>query len=116
MAAEGYARMTGKPAVVNVTTGPGGINTLNGVYGAFTNSIPMLVISGQVKRETYIRTYDLPGLRQLGDQEVDTSQWQRELPNTRSPSPTHRPSVTILKRLGTLHKLNARPVLARHPY
>jgi len=71
MAAEGYARITGKPAVVNVTTGPGGINALNGVYGAFTDSIPMLVISGQVKRETYIRTYNLPGLRQLGDQEVD---------------------------------------------
>lgn len=71
MAAEGYARINGKPSVVNVTTGPGGINALNGVYGAFTDSIPMLVISGQVKRETYIRTYDLPGLRQLGDQEVD---------------------------------------------
>lgn len=71
MAAEGYARISGKPGVVNVTTGPGGINALNGVYGAFTDSIPMLVISGQVKRETYIRTYDLPELRQLGDQEVD---------------------------------------------
>jgi len=71
MAAEGYARITGKPGVVNVTTGPGGINTLNGVYGAFTDSIPMLIISGQVKRETYVRTYDLPNLRQLGDQEVD---------------------------------------------
>ena len=71
MAAEGYARITGKPGVVNVTTGPGGINALNGVYGAFTDSIPMLVISGQVKRETYLRTYNLPDLRQLGDQEVD---------------------------------------------
>jgi len=71
MAAEGYARITGKPAVINVTTGPGGINALNGVYGAFTDSIPMLILSGQVKRETYIRTYDLPELRQLGDQEVD---------------------------------------------
>ena len=71
MAAEGYARISGKPGVVNVTTGPGGINALNGVFGAWTNSIPMLVISGQVKRETYIRSYDLPNLRQLGDQEVD---------------------------------------------
>lgn len=71
MAAEGYARITNQPSVVNVTTGPGGINAVNGVYGAFTDSIPMLVLSGQVKRETYIRTYDLPGLRQLGDQEVD---------------------------------------------
>jgi acetolactate synthase-1/2/3 large subunit len=71
MAAEGYARITNQPAVVNVTTGPGGINALNGVFGAFTDSIPMFVLSGQVKRETYIRTYDLPDLRQLGDQEVD---------------------------------------------
>jgi acetolactate synthase I/II/III large subunit len=71
MAAEGYARITNKPGVLNVTTGPGGINALNGVYGAYTDSIPMLIISGQTKRETYIRTYDLPDLRQLGDQEVD---------------------------------------------
>lgn len=71
MAAEGYARFTGKPGVVNVTTGPGGINALNGVFGAWTDSIPMLILSGQVKRETYLRTYDLPHLRQLGDQEAD---------------------------------------------
>jgi len=71
MAAEGYARITNDPAVINVTTGPGGINALNGVYGAYTDSIPMLILSGQVKRETYIRTYDLSNLRQLGDQEVD---------------------------------------------
>ena len=71
IAAEGYARITNTPGVLNVTTGPGGINALNGVYGAYTDSIPMLILSGQVKRETYIRTYDLPNLRQLGDQEVD---------------------------------------------
>ena len=71
IAAEGYARITNRPGVVNVTSGPGGINALNGVYGAFTDSIPMLIISGQVKRETFIRSYDLPGLRQLGDQEAD---------------------------------------------
>jgi len=71
MAAEGYARTTGQIGVINVTTGPGGINALNGVFGAWTDSIPMLIVSGQVKRETYLRSYDLPGLRQLGDQEVD---------------------------------------------
>ena len=71
MAAEGYARISGKPGVINVTTGPGGINALNGMFGAWTDSIPMLVISGQVKRETYLRSYDLPDLRQLGDQEAD---------------------------------------------
>lgn len=70
MAAEGYARISGKPAVVNVTTGPGGINALNGVFGAFTDSIPMLVLSGQVKRETSLDHTPVPGLRQLGDQEA----------------------------------------------
>lgn len=69
MAAEGYARLTGKPAVVNVTTGPGGINALNGVFGAFTDSVPMLILSGQVKRETCLDFVPIPGLRQLGDQE-----------------------------------------------
>ena len=63
-------RLTNRPAVVNVTSGPGGINALNGVFGAYVDSIPMVVVSGQVKRETLVGTYDLP-LRQLGDQEVD---------------------------------------------
>lgn len=72
MAAEGYARVTGKPAVVMLTTGPGGINALNGVFGAYTDSIPMIVLSGQVKRETCLSFQDVPGLRQLGDQEGPT--------------------------------------------
>lgn len=71
MAAEGYARTSDTIGVVNVTAGPGGINALNGVFGAFTDSVPMLVISGQAKRETCMASYDVPGLRQLGDQEVD---------------------------------------------
>ena len=72
MAAEGYARVTGSPGIVSVTSGPGGVNALNGVFGAFTDSIPVLVISGQMKRETLLATHGLLGrLRQLGDQEVD---------------------------------------------
>jgi acetolactate synthase-1/2/3 large subunit len=72
MAAESYARITGRPAAVNVTTGPGGINALNGVFGAWTDSIPMIVVSGQVKRETCLYKHGLIGkLRQLGDQEAD---------------------------------------------
>jgi acetolactate synthase-1/2/3 large subunit len=71
MAAEGYARITRMPGILNVTSGPGGVNALNGVFGAWTDSIPMLIISGQVKRETCMRTYGLTKLRQLGDQEVD---------------------------------------------
>jgi acetolactate synthase-1/2/3 large subunit len=70
MAAEAYCRLSGRLAAVNVTTGPGGINALNGVHGAYTDSIGMIVISGQVKRETMVGSYNLP-LRQLGDQEAD---------------------------------------------
>jgi acetolactate synthase-1/2/3 large subunit len=69
MAAEAYARISTKPAILNVTTGPGGINALNGVYGAWTDSIPMIIVSGQVKRATCLATTPVPGLRQLGDQE-----------------------------------------------
>ena len=70
IAAEAEARLTKLPAIVNVTTGPGGINALNGVFGAYVDSIPLIVVSGQVKRETLVRNYDIPW-RQLGDQEVD---------------------------------------------
>jgi len=71
MAAEGYARVSGGVGVINVTTGPGGINALNGVFGAWTDSVPMLILSGQVKRETCLATTPVPGLRQLGDQEAE---------------------------------------------
>jgi acetolactate synthase I/II/III large subunit len=70
MAAESHFRLTGRLAAVNVTTGPGGLNALNGVFGAWTDSLGMVVVSGQVKRETTIASTGLP-LRQLGDQEVD---------------------------------------------
>lgn len=72
IAAESYSRITNKLATVNVTTGPGGINAINGVFGAWTDSIPMLIVSGQVKRETLVSSYgENGGWRQLGDQEVD---------------------------------------------
>jgi acetolactate synthase I/II/III large subunit len=71
MAAEVYARVTGKTGVLNVTTGPGGINALNGVFGAWTDSIPLLVLSGQVKRQTLMAAQGIRDLRQLGDQEAD---------------------------------------------
>src|ERR1035437_8636888 len=71
MAAEAYARVSESTGVINVTTGPGGINALNGVFGAWTDSIPMLIVSGQVKRETCMRAQGITGLRQLGDQEID---------------------------------------------
>jgi len=70
IAAESYCRLTNRPAAVNVTTGPGGVNALNGVYGAYVDSIAMVVVSGQVKRETCAPNFPMP-LRQLGDQEID---------------------------------------------
>ena len=71
MAAEGYARISGKPGVICVTTGPGGTNALTGVAGAWLDSIPMLIISGQVKCENCMTFYPELTLRQLGDQELN---------------------------------------------
>lgn len=74
VAAEGYYKAVQKMPAVCVTTGPGGTNALTGVMGAWLDSVPMLVISGQVKFECTIASTDVP-LRQLGDQEfniVDT--------------------------------------------
>jgi thiamine pyrophosphate-dependent acetolactate synthase large subunit-like protein len=47
-AAEGYARSTGKPGVVLVTSGPGATNAMTGIADAFLDSIPLVVITGQV--------------------------------------------------------------------
>ena len=47
-AAEGYARSTGKPGVVLVTSGPGATNAVTGITDALMDSIPMVVITGQV--------------------------------------------------------------------
>lgn len=70
-AAEGFARVNQELAVVNVTTGPGGLNCLNGVFGQWTDSVPVLYISGQVKYETSMDSCKDLALRQLGDQETD---------------------------------------------
>ena len=69
MAAEGTARITGRPGVVNVSTGPGGTNALTGVAAAWVDSIPMLVISGQIMRKDRGPKH---GLRQMGVQEINT--------------------------------------------
>ena len=70
IAAEGYARQKNALAVVNVTTGPGGLNTLNGVFGQWTDSVPVLYVSGQVRYDTTVLSCPELHLRQLGDQEV----------------------------------------------
>ena len=71
IAAEAYARMTGKIAAVCVTSGPGGTNAITGVMGGWLDSIPMFVISGQVKKKVTIYSCPDVKLRQLGDQEFD---------------------------------------------
>ncbi|GBD95696.1 acetolactate synthase large subunit [bacterium BMS3Abin06] len=68
MAAEGYARITGKPGVTLVTSGPGGTNTITGLCGAWIDSIPTIFISGQVTTNTLLEG---TGLRQFGIQESD---------------------------------------------
>jgi acetolactate synthase I/II/III large subunit len=64
--AEGYARTKNSVGVCMVTTGPGGVNALSGVAGAWADSIPMLVISGQVRRDIIA---DYTKTRQIGPQE-----------------------------------------------
>lgn len=76
IAAEAYYRLTNRLPLVNVTSGPGGTNAITGVYGAFVDSIGMVVLSGQVKWETTVRSTGLP-LRQYGDQELDIEELVR---------------------------------------
>ena len=71
MAAEGYARIANKPACVLVTNGPGSSNTITGVLGAYQDSIPMIIISGQVPVNQSLNSLENIKLRQLGVQECD---------------------------------------------
>ena len=75
IAAEAYARLNNKPALLCVTSGPGGTNAITGVLGAWLDSIPMFVVSGQVRYDTTARYAeqftDGLELRAVGDQEFD---------------------------------------------
>ena len=68
MAAESYSRTTNNIGVALVTSGPGGTNTITGVCGAWIDSIPIIIISGQVNTKSMIRD---TGVRQFGVQESD---------------------------------------------
>lgn len=70
IAAEAYSRINPNMAVCCVTSGPGAINALNGVVGAYQDSIPMLVFSGQTKTTLTVKNSGLK-LRTLGNQEFD---------------------------------------------
>lgn len=74
IAAEAYARLDNRIAAVCVTTGPGGTNALTGVVGGWLDSIPMFIISGQVRYDTTARfALKETGavVRAMGDQEYD---------------------------------------------
>lgn len=74
IAAEAYARLDNRIAAVCVTTGPGGTNALTGVVGGWLDSIPMFIVSGQVRYDTTARfAFKETGavLRAMGDQEYD---------------------------------------------
>lgn len=74
IAAEAYARLESKIAAVCVTTGPGGTNAITGVVGGWLDSIPMFIVSGQVRYDTtarYALQFTGTPLRAMGDQEYD---------------------------------------------
>lgn len=70
IAAESYARIHNRIAAVCVTTGPGGTNAITGVVGGWLDSIPMFILSGQVRYDTTARWSGV-GIRAMGDQEFD---------------------------------------------
>jgi acetolactate synthase-1/2/3 large subunit len=68
MAADAYYRIKKKPAILSVTSGPGGTNSITGVIGAWIDSVPLIVISGQVESKDLIKDTNT---RQIGIQEAN---------------------------------------------
>jgi len=104
MAAESYARLTGQLAAVCVTSGPGGTNAITGVLGGWLDSIPMLVISGQVRYDTTVHSTGKP-MRQLGDQEYEI---------TRSIAPMTKYAVMVTDPLTIEYHIEKAIFLATH--
>ena len=82
IAAESYSRLNNQVAALCVTSGPGGTNAITGVLGGWLDSLPMFVVSGQVRYDTTVRYWkqnvqntlehaEYEDLRSLGDQEYD---------------------------------------------
>ena len=71
MAAEAYYRIKNNLAILSVTSGPGGTNAITGVIGAWIDSIPMIVISGQVESKDMILNSKT---RQIGIQEANINE------------------------------------------
>ncbi|MFH1877197.1 MAG: thiamine pyrophosphate-binding protein, partial [Candidatus Omnitrophota bacterium] len=68
IAADAYSQYTGNIGAILVTTGPGGTNAITGVAASWIDSVPVLIVSGQVKRPDMLIG---KGVRQMGPQEVD---------------------------------------------
>jgi len=102
IAAEAYAQYTGNLGVALVTTGPGGTNTITGVAGAWLDSTPMLILSGQVKRPDMVGDR---GVRQMGFQEIDIISIVR---------PITKYAVTVMEPSSIRYHLEKAVYLAKH--
>jgi acetolactate synthase-1/2/3 large subunit len=108
ISAEAYARINGKLGVAMVTTGPGATNAITAVAGAWIESVPMLVVSGQVKRADMLRGSPL---RQKGVQEVDIVSMIRGI--TKYAATVERPDdirIELERALHHAHEGRAGPV------
>ena len=107
MAAENYAKVTNQLGVAMVTTGPGGTNAITGLAGAWLDSTPVLLLSGQVKRpdRMFGRDGTPLGVRQLGVQEVDIVSIVR---------PLTKYAVTVLEPATIRYHLEKALWLAHH--
>lgn len=70
MSADAYGRIKNKPAIVMVTAGPGSVNAMNGVVGGWTDSSPMIIISGQAAL-SFVKYQEKTGIRQHGIQGIN---------------------------------------------
>jgi len=102
IAADAYSQYTNNLGVALVTTGPGGTNTLTGVAGAWLDSIPLLIVSGQVKRPDMVGTR---GVRQMGFQEIDIISMVH---------PVTKYAVTVMEPASIRYHLEKAVYLARH--
>jgi len=70
MSADAYGRIKNKPAIALVTAGPGSVNAMNGVVGAYTDSSPMIVLSGQANL-SFVQYEEKTNIRQFGIQGIN---------------------------------------------
>ena len=70
MSADAYGRIKNKPAIALVTAGPGSVNAMNGVVGAYTDSAPMIVLSGQANL-SFVQYEEKTNIRQFGIQGIN---------------------------------------------